>query len=216
MIELMVKHESAGLFRVTSRQDWEQAHDEIPIGCELRAEFKFPRSSPENRLVHGAIKSAYDNQRGGPMFSEEEGGWKRLRAWLLCEAGHCDLLEFSPGSISPEVIRALKQRDQESFWSADAKTGVIRLRIPKTIRFSVVKHPDFQPVKTKMLDLLCNVICPGTTPEQLMEQRYTRPKLTRKKVKNDERGAQIEQGRAAAEQQERTDRTVETAGGAVP
>jgi hypothetical protein len=182
MIELMLKHEGDGRFTVTNRLDWETAKEEIAVDAVLRAEVKFPRSSKENRLIHGAIKSAYDSQRGGPLFTEEEGGWRKLRSWLLCEAGHCDLYEFPAGSISREVVQVLKQRDQDAFWSVDRGTGLIRMRIPRTIKFSVVRHQDFQPIKMKMLDLLCNVVCPGTTPEQLMEDRYTQPRQKRVKV----------------------------------
>lgn len=186
MIEIRLKYDGGGKFSAADHQAWQDASDECEDGETYVARLVRPRSSPENRLVHGAIKSAYDNQRGGPMFSEEDGGWRRLRAWLLCEAGWCDMQEFKPGSITPEVIAVLKQRDQAAFWTANKRTGVIRVRFPKSISYRSCKHPDFQPVKTKMLALLCEVICPGTTPEQLMEERYTRAvphKATKRKAK---------------------------------
>ena len=183
MIDLEVKHEGDGRFVVTSRQDWETAKEEIPVGEVLRAQFTRRRSSPENRLLHGAIKSAYDNQRGGPLYGENEGGWRRLRAWLLVESGHFTACEFQPGSLTKEAIEVLKKRDNDeeiySSWSVRPSTGVITCKTPRTIKFSVVSHHDFQPIKTEMLRLLTEVICPGTTPEQLMEERYTRPKLKR-------------------------------------
>lgn len=193
MIELEVKHTGDGRFEVTNRQDWETAKQEIDVGAVLKAEFKFPRSSRENRLLHGAIKSAYDNQRGGPMFSEEEGGWLKLRAWLLTESGHCNVYEFDAAAISRETVQALKRRDAAenvySFWALRQADKKIICKTPRTIRFSVVKHPDFQPVKTRMIDLLCTVICPGTTPEQLMDERYVRPKMKRVKKASNEHAA---------------------------
>jgi len=192
MIEMRVIHEGEGRFSPASHADWKTAIEEIEPRQELVARFVLPRSSQENRLLHGAIRSAYDNQRGGPMFGEEDGGWKRLRAWLLCEAGHCNTETFKPGSLSECAVIALKRRDiregVHSFWSQHQRTGEIICRTPLTIKFAVVKHPDFQPIKTRMLDLMCNVIVPGTTPEQLMEIRYTRPRS--KKAKTAPEGAE--------------------------
>ena len=195
MIDLEVKHEGDGRFVVTSRQDWETAKEEIPVGEVLRAQFTRRRSSPENRLLHGAIKSAYDNQRGGPLYGDEEGGWLKLRAWLLVEAGHCHTYEFPDGALDKRAVIALKARDNaegiHSFWTLKQSTGAITCKTPRTIRFSVVSHHDFQPVKTEILRLLTEIICPGTTPEQLMEERYTRPKLRRvKTTKGDEHASQ--------------------------
>lgn len=185
MIEVEVKHTGDGRFEVTNKEHWEVCKTELTVGAVMMAELKFPRSSRENRLLHGAMKSAYDNQRGGPLFSEEDGGWLRLRAWLLCEAGHCHVYEFEPDGVTDATVRALKRRDAaegvHSFWSRRAGDGRIICRTPRSIAFRAVRHPDFQPIKTRLLDMLCNVIVPGTTPEQLMEHRYTRPKIKRTK-----------------------------------
>ena len=48
------------------------------------------------------------------MFSEEEGGWRRLRSWLLCEAGWCDMHEFKAGKLHSgskkgSVVKSRKQ-----------------------------------------------------------------------------------------------------------
>lgn len=181
MIEMHLKHEGAGRFSPASHVDWKLAMDELEVGETLLARFVRPRSVSENGLFFGAIKSAWDNQRGGPLFTEEEGGWERLRAWLLCEAGWCDLHEFAPGSITREAVQVLKQRDQAAFWTVLSESGVIRVRFPKSISFKLCKSDEFQPVKRKVFDLLCNVICPGTTPEELMQIRYSRPRLRKQK-----------------------------------
>lgn len=184
MIELQLIYDGGGKFSPASHVDFRTACEELEQGERVVARLVRPRSSPENRLFHGAMKSAWDNQRGGPLFTEEEGGWLRLRAWCLCEAGWCDLHEFDAGAISKEAVAILKQRDQTAFWTVNRGTGKIRVRFPKSISFKACKHPDFQPVKGKVFDLLCNVICPGTTPEELMEIRYSRPKLGRKRSKS--------------------------------
>lgn len=185
MIEMNLKHEGAGRFSPASHVDWKMAVEELEEGETLLARLVRPRSNPENRLFFGAIKSAWDNQRGGPMFTEEEGGWERLRAWLLCEAGWCDLHKFDPGSISKEAVQVLKQRDQSAFWTVVAETGEIRVRFPKSISFKLCKSDEFQLVKRKVFDLLCNVVCPGTTPEELMQIRYSRPRLKRQRQAED-------------------------------
>lgn len=200
MIEIEVRHTGDGRFEVTNKEHWEVCKTELDVGAVMMAELKFPRSSRENRLLHGAMKSAYDNQRGGPMFSEEDGGWLRLRAWLLCEAGHCHTYEFAPDGVTEATVRALKRRDVAegvySFWSRRSADDQVLCRTPRSIAFRVVRHPDFQPIKAKMLDLLCNVIVPGTTPEQLMEHRYTRPRIKRaKKVSQGEDHADAGEGR---------------------
>jgi len=181
VIEMNLRHDGHGKFSPASHVDWKLAMEELDDGEVLLARLVRPRSNPENRLFFGAIKSAWDNQRGGPLFTEEDGGWERLRAWLLCESGWCDLHEFAPGSITKEAVQVLKQRDQAAFWSVVPDTGVIRVRFPKSISFKLCKSDEFQPVKRKVFDLLCNVICPGTTPEELMQIRYSRPRLRKQK-----------------------------------
>lgn len=201
MIEARLRYEGNGRFSPGSHDDFVLVCSQFKQGEIVVARFVRERSSRENRLFHGAIKSAYDNQRGGPLFSEEEGGWLKLRAWLLCEAGHCDLHQFEPGAVTEPVIKVLKELHPTAFWSVGRLTGVIRLRIPKTIRFAVLKHPDFQPVKDKVMELLCNVVVPGTTPEELMEIRHVGRTNTRA---------------AKAVQQERADRAHEAGRQVVP
>lgn len=191
MIEVRLRYEGNGKISPASHEDYRTLCEEIEPGETIVARLVRERSSRENRLFHGAIKSAWDNQRGGPMFTEEEGGWMKLRAWLLCEAGHCDLQEFEPGAITPPVIRALKAVYPTCFWSADRRTGKIRMRVAKTIKFATLKHPDFQPIKDKVFELLCTEIVPGVTPEQLMEMahagRETTRATARKQQKRDHR-----------------------------
>lgn len=177
MIELNVIHDGHGRFSPASHVDWKTAEEQLEVGEKLLARLVRPRSSPENRLFHGAIKSAWDNQRGGPLFTEREGGWERLRAWLLCEAGWCIMHEFEPGAITRPVVAVLKELHPTAFWTECCDGGWIRLRVPKSIAYRVCKSDEFQPVKRKVFDLLCNVICPGTTPEELMQIRYSRPRL---------------------------------------
>lgn len=172
MIELRTKYEGEGRWRAASHVDWKIAIQECTTGEEMVTRFVRPRSSKENRLFHGAIKAAWNNQRGGPYYPEEEGGWMRLRAWLLCEAGYCDLYEFAPGSISREVVQVLKQRDQDAFWTVMPKTGVIRARFPKSISYKTLCADEFQPIKTRVFEILCNVVVPGTDPIALMEMAH--------------------------------------------
>lgn len=200
MIEVNLRYDGGGKFSAASHIDFRFLSDECDPGEQLLARLVRPRSNRENRLFHGVVKSAYDNQRGGPLFTEEEGGWLKLRAWLLCEAGHCDLHEFAHGSITEPVIRTLKQVYDHGFWSANRRTGVVRLRIAKSISFRLLKSDDFQPIKNKIFEIICTDIVPGTTPEQLMEIRHVGEAQSR------------ETRTPASRQQERADRSEANAG----
>lgn len=189
MLELHLKHEGDGRFTPQTRDDWRKACEELEPGEVLLARIVHIRSMPEHRLFFGAIRSAWDNQRGGPLFIEAEGGWERLRAWLLCEAGHCETITFDHGTMSESAALRLKRRDTgngvHSFWSVRQSTGTITCKTPLSVSHKLCKHEDFQPVKDRVFELLCNVICPGTTPEELMAIRYTRPKVKRARKKSD-------------------------------
>jgi hypothetical protein len=176
MTEIRLRYDGNGKFSPASHVDYTTAIEEFEQGEEFVAKLTRPRSSRENRLFHGSIKSAYDNQRGGPRFEDEADvdGWMRLRGWLLCQAGHCDVHRFTPGALAPEAVATLRQVYGDAFWAVEEKTGAILMRVPKTVRFSTLKHPDFQPVKDKVFQILCNEIVPGTTPEQLMEIRFAK------------------------------------------
>lgn len=177
MIELRLRYDGNGKFSPASHADYLDAIEDLHQGEEYVAKLVRPRSSRENRLFHGAIKSAYDNQRGGPRFDDRPDidGWERLRGWLLCEAGWCDVHRFVPGALAPEAVAILRQVVRsDTVWAVDTTTGHILMKVPRTIKFATLKHPDFQPIKTKIFAILCNEIVPGSTPNELMEIRHGR------------------------------------------
>lgn len=177
MTELRLRYDGNGKFSPASHVDYTAACDECQQGEEYVAKLVRPRSSRENRLFHGAIKSAYHNQRGGPRFDDRDDsdGWERLRGWLLCEADWCDIHRFKPGALAPEAITIMRQVVRaDTVWAVDRTTGDILMKVPRSIKFATMKHPDFQPVKNKVFEILCNEIVPGSTPEQLMEIGHAR------------------------------------------
>lgn len=168
MIEVRLKYRDGGAVEPASHIDWQMLADEFEDGEEIIARLTRPRSNRENRLFHSAIETAWHNQRGGPRFDEEEGGWRKLKAWLLCEAGHCELHEFPPQAISPAVVKVLKDITSSCFWSADRRTGKIRMRRARKITFKDLKSAEFQPVKNAVFEIITSAIVPGITIEQLV------------------------------------------------
>ena len=169
MIELRLTVLEQGRFACADHDSYITAMEHLEPGEILRTQFTRPRSSQENRLFHGVISQAWHNQRGGPRFSDEDGGWERLKHWLLCETGHCDMHVFEPGAISPEVMAFLKADRRDAFWTVNERSGLITLRRAKTVRFADLKHPDFQPIKNKVFELVTSLIVPGTTVEEIMD-----------------------------------------------
>lgn len=151
-----------------SHVDWLEITEQFDDGDHVIMRLFRPRSHRENNLFHAIIQQAWSNQRGGPRFNEDIGGWKMLKAWLLCNAGHCNIATYPAGSITKQIVMGLRQNGFRGFFSPDPHTGQIQMRTPKRVAFKDLKHPDFQPVKNHVFETICNVIIPGATIEQMI------------------------------------------------
>ena len=177
MIELQLRYEGNGVFRVANRAALEVAAARAEQGQVYTARLTSPRSHEQNRYFHALVRDAYEQQRGGPVLPT----WMHLRNWLLCEVGHCEVQAFQPGAITREVAAWLRGRYDDVHWSTDGRQ--IYARTPKSINVARCEQDRMNQIVTAVVDVICKQVVPGTTPEDWAP---------------DERGHQERAGRHAA------------------
>jgi len=164
VINLRLKYEGGGQFRVATRDDYDVATRELEQGEVLRSALTRPRSSDQNRMFHALCEEAFDNQTGGPRFET----WRHLKSWLLIQAGWCETHRFAAGSLTPQIAAALRHQFDTVDFSVDKKTGEIVMRFARSISFKECPADDFTRIMQKAIDVICEVIMPGTSKEDLI------------------------------------------------
>ena len=165
MIRIGLRYEGNGYFKAVSRHGLEQAQAEFDQGEAVNAELRRPRSVSQNNLFHALCEVAFDNQRDGPEFPT----WRHLKSWLIIRAGACTEYRFKPESMTPEVARVLRARDDTVEVVVDRKTHEIVMRFADSISFDKMDADEATRVFDKCMDVICEKIVPGVTKEQLLE-----------------------------------------------
>lgn len=171
MLDLRLEYMGGGQFQTRTKLDFELAAQELTQGETLRCKLTKQRSIKANRLFHGIIEAAFDNRRGGPG-PEIVPTWRHLKAWVLCEIGHCEITVFEADAITPPVARTLRKTLDNVFFSARRETGEIVMRVAKQTRN--LSSQDFAELIDKTLTVICNVIVPGADPLALRREAQQR------------------------------------------
>jgi hypothetical protein len=177
-VELMLRHEGGGLFRVASRLDYETAVTALETNEMLRAVFTRRRSVRQNNLLHALIQAAFENQRGGPKLDT----WEKLKAYLLIEAGHSEERRFSIGNVHPAQAAlvcggfAAVIRDRHEYMAAgiDQQRREVVMRFAKSVSFSKATSDEMKPVMDHVVATICTEIVPGMDPATILNMAKTR------------------------------------------
>lgn len=156
MIELGLIYQGLGHFVAAAKHDTVTAEAQLETGDRVRARLTRPRSIEQHRWTFSLFQAAFDNQRGGPKVEN----WEQLRKWLLIQAGHCDVMAFEPGALTPHVAQWLRGKFGIEF-THDRKW--IYAKVAKSISFRAVDSDEMTRIANAVVDVICEVIVPGTS-----------------------------------------------------
>ena len=131
----------------------EEALRRLPESGLVRVSIKMPRSPANHRHLFSGIAAA---ARGWPEFKEPfpDGDGERLRAWLLVQAGYCDVIDF-PAEAADALIMMM-QRERHASRHVFVRRRVttqgpmIQLLTAKSIAWSALGEREFQDIKEKI------------------------------------------------------------------
>jgi hypothetical protein len=125
------------------------------------------RSPKAHRLFFKVIEIACDNWperylRFRPRDREH------LRAWLLCEAGHCDIVgerlrqdggdSVRMGRLCDMILERMISNDvRYFFWDDKDPRNVVAL-VPRSIRFESLDEREFAPVREKVFGIIEEIL----------------------------------------------------------
>lgn len=164
MLDLRLRCEAAGLFRVASKNDFDLA-SEVEVGEMVRAKLFKARTLNQNNLLHALCEAAFDNHRGGPR-PEEVPTWRHMKSWLLIEAGHCDVKRFRRGSMTPEVAKHLRQQVDTVHFTVSNKTGEILMKTARRTRN--LSRDDMGELIDRVEAIIRAEVVPGVERDQLL------------------------------------------------
>lgn len=168
MLDLRLEHIGQGQFRTRSRLDYELCCTELDDGEHVRAKVTRRRSVQQNEFFHALIEAAWENQRGGPP----QPTWRHLKGWLLIQVGHCNVKRFDAGAMTPAVASYLRQSFETVDFTTDGKA--ITMKVAKSVSFRRCDAAEMAGVVDRVVELICSVIVPGTTPAEIMSAAKTR------------------------------------------
>lgn len=105
--------------------------------------------------LFAAIKDAWDNLLDDDKrFPHPE----TLRKWALVQVGHCTETDFVLDTERDARATALALRKADEYAVIIRRGKIVKFCTAKSIASNVVKHEEFQAVKTRVMDLLATMI----------------------------------------------------------
>lgn len=150
--------EGNGRFRTASALDFKLATEAFGQGEIVEVVIGKRRSVPQHRWFFAMVAAAHENQSAGPSFDDPE----QLRAWLLIQAGHCDVKVFEPRSMTREVAAWLRQTFRAVDFTLD-RAGRINAKTPRSIAFRKCGSAEMTEIANKVVEIIMADIVPGST-----------------------------------------------------
>lgn len=166
-----MRYEGNGRFSGVARVDREIADDMAEPGQVVLMRLAKKRSNRQNAYFHALIQAAFDNQTAGPLPPSPA----HLKAWLLCDAGHCEEYRVPLASLKPEHVRnvagtlasALKRNCDTMVTSYDTRAHELVLRVARSWSFRALGPELAAEILDKVIGVICTQVCPGMSPEDL-------------------------------------------------
>lgn len=175
MTDLIFQKQAKGAapYRDPDRLAWRDFLDSLPSGTCFKVKLTRPRYLADHKRFFGIIHKAFDNNRSNIPFSDAE----HLRAWLLCEAGHCATFEV-PGNAASVLgmngyadfmCRMMYQAAARghAFADADETRQAITIKMPHSVSWARLDQRSFAPVRDACYELIETRIVPGVSVADL-------------------------------------------------
>lgn len=171
MSEAHMRYLGDGKFAAVARVDREIADDMADPGQIVTVKLARKRSNQQNAYFHAIIAAAFDNQTAGHLHPSPP----HLKAWLLCEAGHCDEYRVPLGSLLPSDVQsvvgtlaaALKLNCDTMVSSYDRRKHEMVLRVARSWSFRKLGPERAGEILDAVIGLICTQICPGMSVADL-------------------------------------------------
>ncbi len=132
------------------------------------------RSGQHHRFFFSAVSGAFANWPIEHRFlpSSEE----HLRAWLLIQAGHCNVIGqsltaeadiFRVADFTERLMTDIRKHGSFGFVEVVSRKS-LAVRYPKSISYRDLSQTDFQPIASKVFDIIEAEI--GVPVDQLVRE----------------------------------------------
>lgn len=171
MLDVYLIHAGGGALRPASKMDFELITGSVGPNEKVRAKITKRRSVQQNEFFHALIEAAFENQRGGPNLPT----WRHLKSWLLIKAGWCDVYEFPPDAMTPQVAAILRRVFDTVDFTTDGKK--IWLKVARSVRFHGGADSDeMREIVDQIVEIITTEIVPGVKPDDLLNMARDRVK----------------------------------------
>lgn len=166
-----MRYEGNGRFSAVARVDREIADDMAEPGQVVLMRLAKKRSNRQNAYFHALIDAAFENQTEGILHPSPE----HLKAWLLCDVGHCQEYRSPLGSMPPSEVSnmmeplaaALKINCDTMITTYDPRSHEVVLRAAKSWSFRKLGAEKAGEILEAVIGRICTKICPGMSPDDL-------------------------------------------------
>lgn len=183
-IELPLAYEGNGVFRANSRAAVLRAQQSCEQGEVFKAHLTRPRSVDQNNFFHALIDAAWQNLQD--QFSDP----RHLKEWLLVEVGHVQedriLMDKMPRRYIKPTIEAmtasLRRRNTIIKVFYNEKYHELVVHYAGEWKFERLGHDRATEITQQVVDVICNRLLPGTTPDEVfaMADKQSRSTINRK------------------------------------
>jgi hypothetical protein len=172
MVDLWVKMHPSRYLVPENKTDY-VALEGFASGALLRVSVRKPRRKKHHRLYFGVINVAFDNWPERHPFQPDD--TEHLRAWLQCQALHCDTYGEPLRNDGHDIERMLEftQRAMQKIKAAGGHgffaehNGAIVLFTPKSVAYDKLDEAEFRKVSQPVFDVIERET--GMTVEALLE-----------------------------------------------
>ena len=169
MIDIPLKLTKTGQLIALDQRDHDLLVQTFRPGQTVRAKLTGARSVPQHRMFFALFQKAFDNMK--PVASVPElRDAEHLRAWLLVEAGHCNIYTLDPEDVSKTFVDILKKEKGDVFFYK-RRDGKIIVKFANSISFkSLPRSDEATTLFNECLEIICLKIVPGITPEEFVKE----------------------------------------------
>jgi hypothetical protein len=164
---------SAGPFRQGDQARWRDFLEPLKAGTCFKLKATLPRYLSDHNRFFAVVQKAFENNRSGHAFVDAE----HLRAWLLCEVGHCASFEVPADAAKVMGIEGystflcrlmhIAAARKHAFATVDENCGVITIKMPESLSWAKLDQRDFAPIRNACYALIESRIVPGVTIAEL-------------------------------------------------
>jgi hypothetical protein len=171
--QIQLRYSGNGILHVASRLDRELIDEAADVGEVIVVTPSKRRSGIQNRYYWAIITAAHDNQTAGPLFDTRE----QLRAWILCEIGHCDVTTISLAGVNPTAVAgfvapiaaAMRKATSDVVISYDNENHALQIRTARSTSYRKCGSQLFGDVVDRTCAIIEQRICPGLSVTALQE-----------------------------------------------